>query len=230
MEIIKWKKIMKWKIIRRWKKKRPWGTKSFDIWLALNVLLQLSKPKNILEFGGGKSTRYFAEFTKASGANLLTIEESPVWLKRIKGDLKHDQLNPDVVSLVPLANNWYNIQTVESLTKDLPWDFLLIDGPAKQHPRDSIIGTNFLEALSKNLKTVVVDDLHRINNMARFHKLLMTRNQTGAFFMAYSVGKKPNLIGFMGETETMRKTMKVLSSLEIEYIKSYESALKLVWE
>lgn len=233
MEVIKIFKIFNlfkvFKIIKR--KINPlWGTKPFDVWLALNVVLQLSTPRNILEFGGGKSTRYLAEYSKASGAHLLTIEENPLWFKKIKSNLKRDQLRPDVVSLVPLVHNWYDLKKVESLTKDIFWDFLLIDGPAQLVRRDSSSGTKYLEALSRSSKTIIIDDLHEHKNMVRFHSLIKNRKEMNVFFMAYDVGSKGlNLIGFMCEAQIIEKTLATLSMLEIEFIKNYETASELVW-
>ena len=68
-----------------------WETKSYEIWLVLQNLLYLLKPKTLLEFGSGRSTNYLAEYALKFGAKFISIEEHFYYCLKVNLTLKLSQ-------------------------------------------------------------------------------------------------------------------------------------------
>ena len=47
-----------------------WGTKGFEFWTFLSVLLRAARPRAVLEVGCGRSSTFFADYAYACGAKI----------------------------------------------------------------------------------------------------------------------------------------------------------------
>ena len=90
------------------------------------ILPILTPTHHILEFGGGRSTRYFARHC----AHVTTIEHDPDWHQQIKTWLQKDQTYPKVdLRLVPPPHYAHAADD----TPEAHFDLVLIDGRHRAH-------------------------------------------------------------------------------------------------
>ena len=54
----------------------PWFTKGFEVFLVLELLLHITKPKIITEFGSGRSTHTISYFSSSKKTNFISIEQN----------------------------------------------------------------------------------------------------------------------------------------------------------
>src|ERR687890_597800 len=68
---------------------RHWGTKSFEFWTLLSVLLTLVRPGSIVELGSGRSTSYLAEYAMKESVPYASIEQNRFYARKIKRGLRN---------------------------------------------------------------------------------------------------------------------------------------------
>lgn len=106
---------------------------------------------NILELGGGKSTKCWAEM----GYNITSIEHDATYLNEYSIH-------------APLTNDYYNEEILKQEINRQNWDILIIDGPPgkfnSRHKFQNYIDIN-------NFKVIVIDDIHRVNEAKIFDGL-----------------------------------------------------------
>ena len=64
-----------------------WGTKGFEFWTLLSVILKEARPQAILELGCGRSSTFFADYAHAYGAIYLGIENDLRWFNKTNLDI-----------------------------------------------------------------------------------------------------------------------------------------------
>ena len=141
-----------------------WPTKSYEIWLLLQNLLYLTKPKTLLEFGSGRSTNYLAEYAVKTGADFVSFEEHLYYCLKINFTLKLSFLPSNIVKYAPIKEGWYSKKKLGKYLPELgAIDFLLLDGPTKagRGNRDSKTFYDCVFDSLKNVKVVVIDDVQR---------------------------------------------------------------------
>ena len=65
-----------------------WGTKGFQFWTFLSLLLLKSNCSRILELGSGRSTITLAEYARSRGASLISIETNRRWFNKARFELR----------------------------------------------------------------------------------------------------------------------------------------------
>src|SRR5262245_60103474 len=101
--------------------KKVWGTKGFEFWTFLSLLLQSSRCKRLLELGSGRSTVTLAEYAQHTRAQFVSIETSPEWLQKWHLEFRFLRLHltRDPVHLVTLnpETGWYELGQFRAATE-----------------------------------------------------------------------------------------------------------------
>ena len=122
------------------------------------------RPTSVVEFGGGRSTLNLADFVLSNDGSLVTFEENPNWVFKVRRDLKGANVakNSKVI-FCEKKDDWYDLDVVD---KHFPstLDLLFIDGPAGD--RSSPKGQDYLihKVHSLSPQIVIIDDTHRTEN------------------------------------------------------------------
>jgi len=164
---------------------RAWGTKGFEFWTLLSVLLKVARPQAILELGCGRSSTFFADYAHAYDATYVGIENDLRWFNKLQLDiallgfgkqhLKHAALAPDA--------SWYQLDEFMAATGNpRQFDFAFIDGPnekrfftseadiAERFPpedgnpfghRDDSGGLEAIRLVTWGCQVMMVDDVHK---------------------------------------------------------------------
>jgi hypothetical protein len=147
-----------------------WGTKGFEFWTFLSLLLHGSRCSRILELGSGRSTITFAEYAKFRNAHFISIETSQEWFEKWRYELRflNLQLADNPVHLVKnnAATGWYDLEQFRSVTNGAIFDFVLIDGPNdvsgdSRGIRDSKVAVAELSTCTAGADVIIIDDVHR---------------------------------------------------------------------
>lgn len=170
---------------------------------ALYILYRILndiKPKSILEFGLGESTKFTYQYIISQKLNeLIIIEHDPEWVEYFKSQIFNVQ---DYVTLLPLDRITYDGEPVAIYSNLLPnicnkqFDFIIIDGPfgAKKKSRSQI-----LEIIENNLLMndfiILLDDYERAGEMQTGDLIFSLLNKKSISYVkgVYS-GKKDTLI------------------------------------
>lgn len=158
-------------IYEAWKKKSDharglftWPTKSYEVWMLLQSLLYLIRPKVLVEFGSGRSTYYLSEYAFKYHATLVSFEQHRFYYHKINKGLELSFLPTGVVKHAPLHRGWYDLNKVlKHLEMIDPIDFFFYDGPATPSGGDRSAECFFEHIVPrlKNVKLMIVDDIHR---------------------------------------------------------------------
>lgn len=134
---------------------------------VLYRILDEIKPKNILEFGLGQSSKMLYQYAKSNDlVGVTTIENDNSWVQfyerknKIPANVKLEIAEIDYV----YYNNHktLSIKDVKKITNDNLYDFILVDGPfgSERYSRSQII-----ELLPENLEKkgfcIIIDDYNR---------------------------------------------------------------------
>jgi hypothetical protein len=178
----------KWRANREYRKKLPfsaWGTKGFEFWTFLSVLLKAAHPHAILELGCGRSSIFFADYAYAYDATYVGIENDLRWFNKTQLDI--DLLgfgNRHLVHVVlDVEESWYNLDGFRTATRDPGrFDFALIDGPNEKRffssdaeiaksfrpkdgnpfgHRDDPRGLAVIKSITYDCDVMMVDDVHK---------------------------------------------------------------------
>lgn len=169
---------------------QTWGTKSFEFWTLLGVMLWSVRPESILELGSGRSTSYLGDYAQKEGAALVSIEQNRFFAYRVQVALRAGFVNPRFVHHVPVRGNWYDLAVVQRLAPE-PCQFLFVDGPVgEQESRGSGVRTErqavqWLSSIAAGLRALVVDDLQRPVNVGLAHQLADAA-QLEPFYLNYT--------------------------------------------
>jgi hypothetical protein len=172
-----------------------WGTKGFQFWTFLSLLLQASRPQRVLELGSGRSTLTFAEYALFAGANFLSLETSREWYHRTFLELHFTNLNTKSLKHVELdrATGWYRLDQFHAAIKQaLPVDCMLIDAPNDARGdstgmRDTPIAIGELKSLCRDSELVLIDDVHRRHVFTTIEPTLSSLLDFDLYYFEYRV-------------------------------------------
>jgi hypothetical protein len=193
-----------------------WPTKSYEIWIFLQVLMHKIRPASLVEFGSGRSTNYLAEYAFKNNAKFVSIEENKNYAKKIKKGLTNTMLPDKFVYHVNIFEDWFDINKLCKIIDFAP-EFLLIDAPGgafSRGLRNSESGVRYMKELVKNAKIVVVDDTHRRSVFEASEE--MTEGNLRRISMRYSVNNLENYITFYYSDKYHRVVSDLQSFLGID--------------
>jgi hypothetical protein len=173
-----------------------WGTKGFEFWTFLSLLLLSSRCQRILELGSGRSTITFAEYAKHRGAHFTSLETSRKWYNKGKFELQFINLPTSSLKLIELdrSTGWYRLDQFRSLIRPIePIDCILIDAPNRKNGdsagvRDASIALETLRACCAGADVVLIDDAHRRHVFATIAPTLAEPEKYETYFFDYRVG------------------------------------------
>lgn len=150
---------------------------NYSFFYVLNRVLSDYKPKNIIEFGLGESTKFISTFLDnyLLESNHTIVEHSEEWKNSF---MERFDLSPrSTINILSLVNNRVKEHdsngygSIEEVITE-KYDLYLVDGPlgSKNYSRYDIIG------LAKNFKTddefmIIMDDVNRKGEKQTFNEL-----------------------------------------------------------
>jgi hypothetical protein len=171
-------------------KTRIWATKGISVWALLSAILIRTRPESILEFGGGRSTTFLADYSFRFKKRGVTIEESEVWRKKILNDLSFMQIQGYPVHLAPLSMDadrpWYDLDIVDRVVDGFAFDLVFIDGPAYMPYRNNLRGQSTIRAAAREARLVICDDVQQPDDLEFFMDLATRFPTEGKFFYQYN--------------------------------------------
>ncbi|MEP6509875.1 MAG: hypothetical protein ABJC63_16735, partial [Gemmatimonadales bacterium] len=174
---------------------QTWGTKSFEFWTLLASALWLVRPRSIVELGSGRSTQYLADYAMKESVPFISIEQSAGWARRVKRGLSAALVTPDVVHHVPLGSQgWYDVERLDALVR-FECDCLFVDGPVGSQEslgrgaRDGEVARRWLTSRVRPVRLLVVDDVHRDENLSLLRLLVAEAGCLEPLFLSYRPGK-----------------------------------------
>lgn len=176
-----------------------WETKDYEQWLVLQLMLYKIKPKNIVEFGGGRSTSYIAEYAFKKQAMYTSIEENWFFAKRLQSALTFSRLPGTYIRWVPIKDDWYDVSRLGDLLIQKV-DVLFIDGPTGmgKGKRDSKKGIACLKKLAQSASVIIVDDINNANVSQPTASVLQAwKNGTGYIYKDHRKPSKSNVAYFV---------------------------------
>jgi hypothetical protein len=150
---------------------------NYSFLYVLNRILNDCKPKEILEFGLGESSKIISKYieNQLTETNHEIIEQDYDWLNSFKDNFTLS-LN-STVKVMPLTKkkkNGYEFNGYENIEKHInkKYDFYLIDGPfgSTHYSRYDIV--NILQNINKNDEFIIMlDDYQRAGEQETFLEL-----------------------------------------------------------
>jgi hypothetical protein len=207
----------------------PWGTKSFEFWTLLMVILAVVRPKSIVELGSGRSTSYLAEYAIKQAIPFASIEQNSIYARKIKRGLKNSFLDPGYLHHVPLdQDGWYQLDELNRLVTDR-CEFLFVDGPVGAQEaigrgvRRSERSDQWLTAAAATSKVVIVDDVHRKSNLDMFKALLSRSEHLRPMYVPYYVQEIPNVVAIAILSAWYGTVAQICSQVKIDFFTDYSS-------
>ncbi|HEX3241498.1 MAG TPA: hypothetical protein VHQ97_00315 [Solirubrobacterales bacterium] len=175
-----------------------WATNGITFWALFSAMLVKLQPESVLEFGGGRSTTFLADYAFRFGKSGLTIEQSEAWHQKILSDLRLMNVSGYDVHHVPLEEGagptgWYEFTEVQRLIGDRTYELVFIDGPVGDGRRNER-GQEIIREASRDAKLIIVDDVQREHNMTFFDSLTESTPARHKFIHDYET--LGNLIAF----------------------------------
>ena len=174
-----------------------WGTKGFEFWTFLSLLLLKSNCSRILELGTGRSSITLAEYAKFRNAHLTCVETDQQWFNKLRLDLRHLGLPTTALQLIPLDRSagWYGLEQFRAAMRTTSFDFLFVDGPNESMGnsrgiRNSELGIGEIRACGRNAEVIIVDDVHRRHILDTLDGILVNPSQYDKWFYHYRPGKR----------------------------------------
>jgi hypothetical protein len=220
------RRFQKWLFIRTGA--LQWGTKSFEFWTFLMVLLALVRPKSVVELGSGRSTSYLTEYAMKEGIPFASIEENRFYVARNRLGLRHGFLSDGYLHHVPTGDDgWYRVEELNRVV-DFPCELLFVDGPTEYFApgsRTTERSLKWLAAASVTSKVLIVDDVDRRSNLEMFHKLVaLSARKLCPLYLSFNVIReelRPNVIAIAVEPPSYDVLGKVCSEIGIELLNDY---------
>ena len=198
-----------------------WGTKSFEFWTFLMVLLALVRPKSIVELGSGRSTSYLTEYAMKEGIPFSSIEQNRFYAARIKRGLRNSFLDDGYLHHVPTSEDgWYKVEELNRVV-DFPCELLFVDGPVELGSRRTEQSSKWLATASATSKVVIVDDVHSRSNLEMFYELVATSAKLFPVYLSYNVQPVSNVVAIAVEFSSYDALRKVCSEIGIEFLHDY---------
>ena len=134
---------------------------------VLYRLLDEVKPKNILEFGLGQSSRMLNQYTNyCNDVDLTTLEHDESWIALYK---KKYELSPNskilLVENIKINFNGFetlSIKNLQNVVQNKKFDLILLDAPfgSERYSRSQILSL-IPNNVDKNHFCIIIDDYHR---------------------------------------------------------------------
>jgi hypothetical protein len=174
---------------------QTWGTKSFEFWTLLVSALWLVRPRSIVELGSGRSTQYLADYAMKEAIPFVSVEQARGWARRVKRGLAVGLVTGDFVHHVPLGpDGWYDVERLDALVRP-PCDCLYVDGPVGSQEglgrasRDGEVARSWLARAARSTRLLVVDDVHRDENLGLLRLLATEAGGLETLFLPYRPGR-----------------------------------------
>ncbi len=198
----------------------PWFTKGFEVFLVLELLLHITKPKIITEFGSGRSTHTISYFSSSKKTNFISIEQNYSFHLKNKISFKLGYLDTKHLHHVSIVNDWFDLKKINKIPNIKKTELLFLDAPGgvgnKGGRRDSLEAIKFVDELD-DLQVLVVDDYDRQDAKSSVDGILKTRkNQTTKFIINYADTNQLLIVFF--NKEKAEKFEKLFSSISFENI------------
>ena len=195
-----------------------WGTKGFEFWTLLSVLLKAARPRAILELGCGRSSTFFADYSYAHGATYVGVENDLRWFNKIELDIFLLGFGRRHLVHVPLAQDgsWYNLKKFKAATRNPgQFDFALIDGPNEKRffaseaeiaqrfrpedgnpfgHRDDPNGLEAIKSVTRDCNMMIVDDVHKTHVFGTVDQMLTDPTDYRKYYFVYQPGKRANAL------------------------------------
>jgi predicted O-methyltransferase YrrM len=180
-----------------------WGTKGFQFWTFLSLLLLRSDCSRLLELGSGRSTITLAEYASFRNARFASLETSRLWFNKARVELRCLGLPESPIHLVDWTQDgaWYDLAQFRSIVGAVGgFDFAFIDGPNREDGsstgiRDSATALREIRDAIADADIVIVDDVHRRHILESHEAMLTDAARYEKFFYDYSIGKAhPNTL------------------------------------
>ncbi len=140
----------------------------YPLLFVLYKILDELKPKNILEFGLGQSTRMFKQYAeKFSSVKITTLEHDPEWaLHFISKNNIPENLSIKIVNNVIVNYKGYDtlsINKVQEILKNEIFDLVLVDAPygSERYSRSQILEI-VPDKIKKDNFCIIIDDFNRV--------------------------------------------------------------------
>ena len=177
------------------------GAANYSFLFILLVTLNIAKPKKILEFGIGQTSKLTCAYAKSNKDSQLTIvEHDKKWIEAMKQQLKPSE-NVLIANKEMVKVNFNNTENdiyadLTDITRRQKFDFIIIDGPYGYRSKYSRM--NILDLIPNNLAKdfiIVLDDVEREGeaNTAELIFKKLKSNDIG-FEKSYKTGTKSQLI------------------------------------
>jgi hypothetical protein len=174
---------------------KVWGTKGFQFWTFLSLVLLASHPRRLLELGSGRSTLTFAEYALFAGAEFISIETSREWYHRTFLELHFTNLNTKSLKHVELdpVTGWYvSSQFRAAIKRIIPVECILIDAPNDDNGnstgmRDTWCAIDELRAVCSEAELILVDDVHRQHVFSTVEQMLWSIQDYDFYYFEYRV-------------------------------------------
>jgi predicted O-methyltransferase YrrM len=204
-----------------------WGTKSFEFWTLLMVILAVERPKSIVEFGSGRSTSYLAEYAMKQGIPYASIEQNPVYARSVKRGLSNSFLDPRYLHHIPIAEDgWYEAEPLNRVVT-AACELLFIDGPVGAQEsigkgvRSCERSDRWLAAAAATSTVLIVDDVHRRPNLEMFHALMSPLQHLRPMFLSYHVQRIPNVLAIGIPSSSYDRIANICSEIKIAFFTEY---------
>jgi hypothetical protein len=202
-----------------------WGTKSFDFWILLMAALRLTEPRSIVELGSGRSTSYLAEYALKHGATLVSVEQSRPFARKVRRGLRSSFVPAAGVRHVPVsADGWYAGAALQAAAP-LPCDCLFVDGPVGAQEelgiaeRDGSRARAWLERAAAGARLLVVDDVHRPENLSLLADLLAVNAALGVRYLAYEPHPgAPNVLALAAGPDVLAALDRIAEELALDLV------------
>jgi hypothetical protein len=174
---------------------QTWGTKSFEFWTLLTAALWVVRPRSVLELGSGRSTSYLADYAMKEGVPFASIEQSQGFARRVRRGLEASFLDQRCVHHVPIGpSGWYDVGALDRLVT-FTCECVFLDGPVGSQERlgdavrDCDVARAWLAKVAPAPRLLIVDDVHREENLEMLQWLLSRANGLHTLFLPYQPGR-----------------------------------------
>jgi predicted O-methyltransferase YrrM len=199
-----------------------WGTKSFECWTALCVVLEMVRPKGIVEIGSGRGTSYLGEYALKHDADLAAIEESMIWARKVRRGMRNSFLSDRFIRHVPLARDgWYEAGRLQRATP-FSCDCLFLDGPARGRTMPRAV--DWYVRLMAGLRMMIVDDLQWRSVHTMFQQLAALRPDFETLYFEYCPEPNQlNVVAISLEAPLTGKLKRVCDIAGIPYLREFSA-------
>jgi hypothetical protein len=167
---------------------RTFGTKSFEFWTLLGVVLWSIRPGSIVELGSGRSTLYIADYAMKEGLPFVSIEQNRRWARRIRLALRAGLVDPGCVHHVPVIGDWYEPARLDRLVPSR-CEMVFVDGPVGVQEflgsgdRAGTTARLWLTRIAATARIIVVDDVQRPENLVLCDELAAVGNLSTVYLV-----------------------------------------------